>query len=212
MGSLLQNPKILWVVSIYFKNIYLKILLIQKIWKCVPLCAFSKQLTKFLTVQKYLLQEGNLWARKAKLLHEHTSAKLTSSGFLSLPELTKSDRSAVFCQIGDRYEHWSSNWWAHKIKMHQPESPYIKKYLFNSCTFTKKKWISTCSKRSYKRTSSSGLVTFSFLSSCRFASLLFATLTNKRLRSMVLSARTALTALSRPFKSSFTLSALPVVA
>lgn len=106
----------------------------------------------------------------------------------------------------------------HSIRAYKKQEDLYKKrralnYLKNKTQNDKKKKARmTCNKRSYKRTSSSGLVTFSFLSSRRLASLLFATLTNKRLRSMVLSAKTALTALSRPFKSSFALSALPAVA
>lgn len=70
----------------------------------------------------------------------------------------------------------------------------------------------TCNKRSYNRTSSSGLVAFSFLSSRRLVSLLFALLTNSWLRSIVRCPKTALTALSRPFRSSFTFSELPALA
>ena len=44
------------------------------------------------------LKGRNLSPRKAILLSEHSSANVTSSGFLSLPELTKSERSAIFCK------------------------------------------------------------------------------------------------------------------
>lgn len=40
----------------------------------------------------------NLSPRKAMLLSKHSSANVTSSCLLSLPELTKSERSAIFCK------------------------------------------------------------------------------------------------------------------
>lgn len=44
------------------------------------------------------LKGRNLSPRKAILLSEHSSANVTSSCILSLPELTKSERSEIFCE------------------------------------------------------------------------------------------------------------------